>query len=412
MQCRTALFQGRGKGGKEPSKRALAAAAKAAKGRPLVGGELAGIAVATRDQGLQLFHALGKILYNKRDSPGDAAAAAAAGGGGGGGGGGSGGGGDDDEDEWEPGSEAGTSATQSARYGSSRSSRGPSAAKQMQAAAAAAVAGTAAAQAAPPAWTAVLHDAAAGAARVLPLHTQRPPMRYDPEALLAKAALEPLGAAAFLHENYLDFIDHGAMDDVCGVAGYLSDAALMAAGGVGAGNDRLGFSGLDDTPADGVSSAAASSVAARGLMYSAMHPGPRAFRAMRAPAVFLAQRAAAANAEVMGGTVCALCCAAGSMPAGGSVRALASETLPRLRALSDAPSHAWLSRTMPVQWSYLWNGQVSVVKQLGARAGGAGGLGGGGAAGGDVDVVVDAAAEAEGGGDGGGAEDDPIEDDA
>ena len=50
-------------GAKAPSKRAVAAAA-----RPLADAELAGIAQAQRDQTLQLFHVLGKVLYNKRDA--------------------------------------------------------------------------------------------------------------------------------------------------------------------------------------------------------------------------------------------------------------------------------------------------------------------------------------------------------
>lgn len=57
-------------------------------------------------------------------------------------------------------------------------------------------------------------------------------MRYDPEGILLRSGLEPLTITSFLHENYLDFIDEGAMDDVADAAGYLSDAGggRLAAG--------------------------------------------------------------------------------------------------------------------------------------------------------------------------------------
>lgn len=49
-------------------------------------------------------------------------------------------------------------------------------------------------------------------------------MRYDPEDLLARSGLDAPGAAAFLLENYTDFIDEGAIDDAAAAAAYLSDA--------------------------------------------------------------------------------------------------------------------------------------------------------------------------------------------
>ncbi len=53
-------------------------------------------------------------------------------------------------------------------------------------------------------------------------------MKYDPEGLLTQSALEPAGAAAFLHENYLQFVDEEAIDDVAAAAAYLSDAGEVA----------------------------------------------------------------------------------------------------------------------------------------------------------------------------------------
>ena len=49
-------------------------------------------------------------------------------------------------------------------------------------------------------------------------------MKYDPEDLLSRSGLDAPGAAAFLLENYTDFIDEGAIDDAAAAAAYLSDA--------------------------------------------------------------------------------------------------------------------------------------------------------------------------------------------
>jgi len=56
---------------------------------------------------------------------------------------------------------------------------------------------------------------------------KRPKLGVDPEAVLLKSGLESSTAAAFLHENMLEFVDHDAVEDAAGACSYLSDAGLL-----------------------------------------------------------------------------------------------------------------------------------------------------------------------------------------
>ena len=49
----------------------------------------------------------------------------------------------------------------------------------------------------------------------------------DPEAVLLKSGLDTGTAAAFLHENMLEFVDHNAVEDAAEACTYLSDAGLL-----------------------------------------------------------------------------------------------------------------------------------------------------------------------------------------
>ena len=49
-------------------------------------------------------------------------------------------------------------------------------------------------------------------------------MGVDPEAVLLKSGLDSSTAAAFLHENMLEFVDAEAMDEAAGAYSYLSHA--------------------------------------------------------------------------------------------------------------------------------------------------------------------------------------------
>lgn len=55
---------------------------------------------------------------------------------------------------------------------------------------------------------------------------KRPQLGVDPEAVLLKSGLESSLAAAFLHENMLEFVHHDAVEDAAGACSYLSDAGL------------------------------------------------------------------------------------------------------------------------------------------------------------------------------------------
>ncbi|GFR40780.1 hypothetical protein Agub_g1394, partial [Astrephomene gubernaculifera] len=125
----------------------------------------------------------------------------------------------------------------------------------------------------------------------LPRRLQRPPMRYDPEAIILSCGLEATALLSFLHENYLGFVDGeaaDAVDDVATVAEYLSDSAVLC-GQSRAVTAATSYGGtslwLEDSPAAAnLAAAVASSVAARGLMYGNTHPAPHRFNPIRAPA--------------------------------------------------------------------------------------------------------------------------------
>lgn len=55
---------------------------------------------------------------------------------------------------------------------------------------------------------------------------KRPKLGVDPEAVLLKSGLESSTAAAFLHENMLEFVDHDAVEDAAWACSYLSDGGL------------------------------------------------------------------------------------------------------------------------------------------------------------------------------------------
>jgi hypothetical protein len=56
---------------------------------------------------------------------------------------------------------------------------------------------------------------------------KRPKLGVDPEAVMLKSGLESSTAAAFLHENMLEFVDHDAVEDAAGACSYLSDAGPL-----------------------------------------------------------------------------------------------------------------------------------------------------------------------------------------
>lgn len=57
-----------------------------------------------------------------------------------------------------------------------------------------------------------------------PRRLQRPPSKYRAEDIVQQSALDAGSVAAFLHENYPNFVELGAAEDVAASAAYLSDA--------------------------------------------------------------------------------------------------------------------------------------------------------------------------------------------
>ena len=56
---------------------------------------------------------------------------------------------------------------------------------------------------------------------------KRPRLGVDPEAVMLKSGLEASGAAAFLHENMLEFVHEDAVEDAAEACLYLSHAGQI-----------------------------------------------------------------------------------------------------------------------------------------------------------------------------------------
>ncbi|KAL0045550.1 hypothetical protein WJX82_009862 [Trebouxia sp. C0006] len=123
---------------------------------------------------------------------------------------------------------------------------------------------------------------------------KRPKLGVDPEAVLLKSGLESSTAAAFLHENMLEFVDHDAVEDAAGACSYLSDAARMLDQSSGHRPDWNNDGAFDG---HSLTEAAAGSTVMRGLLYSLMHPAARRFLSLKSPALFTNNKAAGLNRE-------------------------------------------------------------------------------------------------------------------
>ncbi|KAL0028271.1 hypothetical protein WJX79_006444 [Trebouxia sp. C0005] len=157
---------------------------------------------------------------------------------------------------------------------------------------------------------------------------KRPQLGVDPEAVLLKSGLESSLAAAFLHENMLEFVHHDAVEDAAGACSYLSDAARMLDQSSGHQPDWT-----DDNEFNGqaLTEAAAGSTVVRGLLYSLMHPAARRFLSLKSPALFTNNKAAGLNKEQLQ----AMCWSAHSMT--GSARVFATDNLPFTRLMNMSP---------------------------------------------------------------------------
>lgn len=270
-----------------------AAAGKAKKGKgskrkqaPSGGSGGSAPSYAGRDGGLGLFHALGKLLYNKRLPPGGAGADAGA------------------EEE-----------------GSSKRARARAAGAQ---------------------------EPAEGGGR--------PPMEFDPEAVLDASGMEAGSVAAFLHENLPAFVSEDAIEDLAECLAYLSDADCIATSAYRQG-DRASLAD-DSLPAVPLAEAAAGSTAARGVCYSNAHPAPRRWQPLRAPVLFAAQRAAALNAARLDWTVAEAWAVGANTRHLESRQTMACELLPAARLLLARTAAPSLQSLLPARWARVWEGAV------------------------------------------------------
>ncbi|GLI69259.1 hypothetical protein VaNZ11_013841, partial [Volvox africanus] len=322
----------------------------------LTPGEVARLVAAQRDLGLPLFHALGKFLYNKRGGGGTLVAQGIDG--------------DSNEDDDD--------VTTAAAASGGKDKKDSVALQQLNS-----------------------YSLAAGRQWKLkhpvqlPARLLRPPMRYDPEAILLRCGLEAPVLLSFLHENYPSFVDRetqDAIDDISTVTAYLSDSAVLCGESRASATAATAGGGtslwLEDSPAAAnLSSAIAGSVATRGLMFGNTSPAPHCFNPIRAPASSAINQAAAANRLQLHAAACRLSVASGgaggdaaafgtswdgsgtsdgnagtsALFGGGSASQLVSTVMPWLRSLVQmSPQHAtWLAPLLPSVWSYYWNGAVT-----------------------------------------------------
>jgi hypothetical protein len=177
--------------------------------------EVTRIAHSQRDQGLQMCHVLGKVLYNKRDGCQSD---------------------DGDEDRDTEG------------YNSRSSQRGGTGKKGLSKADQASAAASVQIQhhlrrANETEWMVSLRELSKSVT-VAPQH-RRPSMRYDPENLLLRSGLDALGASLFLHENYPPFFSDDSMDQAAVAAEYLSDALTLLATGTVQGEAQCASKAID-----------------------------------------------------------------------------------------------------------------------------------------------------------------------
>ena len=195
----------------------------------------------------------------------------------------------------------------------------------------------------------------------------REPMSYDPEGILARAHFGAEQATAFLFENFLEGLRDDAVEDAAIGTAYLSDAALLARGGHegvflgggggggsgGGGNTATPLMDGDGVPADpgAIGELVAGSLATRGLLFAPApsRPALRGFRAFRGPQSARANRAAAANLLEVRAVVAAA--AGGDFSVGSDANAAAAETLPMLRVIASCgPEGAARVPYLPARW--------------------------------------------------------------
>ena len=201
-----------------------------------------------------------------------------------------------------------------------------------------------------------------------PLHARfrRGRTKYgEPETILARARFGAERATTFLFENFAEGLRDDAVEDAAAGAAYLSDAAWFASAGrslaiAGFGFSSSGGDGVGNLLTDGngapadpgaVGELVAGSVATRGLLFAPhpSRPSLRGFRAFKGPQSARAHRAAVANLQEVRAVVAAA--SGGDFSVGSDRTAAAAETLPMLRVIAGAgPEGAARVPYLPTRW--------------------------------------------------------------
>ena len=200
-----------------------------------------------------------------------------------------------------------------------------------------------------------------------PLHARfrRGRTKYgEPETILARARFGAERATTFLFENFAEGLRDDAVEDAAAGAAYLSDAAWFASAGrslafAGFGFSSSGGDGVGNLLTDGngapadpgaVGELVAGSVATRGLLFAPhpSRPSLRGFRAFKGPQSARAHRAAVANLQEVRAVVAAA--SGGDFSVGSDRTAAAAETLPMLRVIAGAPGGHPARDRLPTRW--------------------------------------------------------------
>lgn len=188
---------------------------------------------------------------------------------------------------------------------------------------------------------------------------RRPPQRYNPEDVLARSGIGAETAVGFLFENFVDFVDSRSIEWVAAGERYLSDAFLLARGGVVSRGGGMGSrGGWEDVGDDEdavldpnlVAEYTAGSVATRGVLFSSKRSAA-GFLPMRGPRAAKMERAAATNSEEVRAVVAAAL--EGDFSVGGTTNAVATEMLPALRLIAGSSAlGASLVPFLPTKWRH------------------------------------------------------------
>ena len=187
---------------------------------------------------------------------------------------------------------------------------------------------------------------------------KRPPMTYDPEDVLSRAALGAETTTAFLFENFPDFMSASSLDMLALGVRYMSDAMTIARNNAsiyyGSARPRDDLSGGGDSTVDPtmLGELCAGSVATRGVLFSSLFGSSKranGFLALRGPSAMKTDRAQAANRQELLSVVAAA--HSGDFAVGGTTKSAAVETLPALRLLSSASAEgAARVPYLPTKW--------------------------------------------------------------